>query len=50
MPMTRQEIGDYLGLSLETVSRSFGALRRAGLIEMNGSEKFRFVDAPKAAA
>ncbi|MEM8752472.1 MAG: helix-turn-helix domain-containing protein [Pseudomonadota bacterium] len=50
LPMTRQEIGDYLGLSLETVSRSFGALRRAGLIEMNGSEKFRFVDAPKAAA
>lgn len=44
LPMTRLEIGDYLGLSLETVSRSFGALRRAGLIEMRGSEKFRLVE------
>ena len=51
LPMTRQEIGDYLGLSLETVSRSFTALRRAGLIEMNGAEKFRLVDAsPELAA
>lgn len=43
LPMTRQEIGDYLGMSLETVSRSFGALRRAGMIEMKGAERYRFV-------
>ncbi len=44
LPMTRQEIGDYLGMSLETVSRSFSALRRAGLIELKGAERYRFVD------
>ena len=32
--MTRGEIGSYLGLSLETVSRHFSALARDGLIEV----------------
>ena len=32
--MTRGEIGSYLGLSLETVSRHFSALGRDGLIEV----------------
>ena len=32
--MTRAEIGSYLGLSLETVSRHFSALHRDGLIEV----------------
>ena len=30
--MTRQEIGDYLGLTIETVSRAFSSLRRDGVI------------------
>lgn len=46
LPMTRQEIGDYLGLSLETVSRSFGALTRAGLIELKGSDRYRLKAQP----
>lgn len=33
--MTRQEIGSYLGLTLETVSRSLSALHDAGLIHIN---------------
>ncbi|MCA2997306.1 MAG: Crp/Fnr family transcriptional regulator [Rhodocyclaceae bacterium] len=33
--MTRQEIGNYLGLSLETVSRSLSAMHDAGYIEVN---------------
>ena len=33
--MTRQEIGSYLGLTLETVSRSLSALNDAQLIEIN---------------
>ncbi len=33
--MTRQEIGSYLGLTLETVSRSFSAMHDCGLIEVN---------------
>lgn len=41
LPMCRRDIGDYLGLSMETVSRSFTALRESGRIELKGSEKFR---------
>jgi CRP/FNR family transcriptional regulator len=34
LPMTRQEIGSYLGLTLETVSRAFSALADAGFIRV----------------
>ncbi len=44
LPMCRRDIGDYLGLSMETVSRSFTALREAERIELNGAEKFRMLD------
>lgn len=36
LPMSRTDIGDYLGLSSETVSRTFTALRRDGLIATRG--------------
>jgi CRP/FNR family transcriptional regulator len=32
--MTRDEIGSYLGLKLETVSRLFSAFQKDGLIEV----------------
>ncbi len=32
VPLTRQEIADYLGLTLETVSRAFSHLRREGML------------------
>ncbi|HEX7643857.1 MAG TPA: helix-turn-helix domain-containing protein [Noviherbaspirillum sp.] len=35
LQMTRQEIGNYLGLSLETVSRAFSALNEVGLISVD---------------
>lgn len=33
--MTREEIGSYLGLKLETVSRAFSKLQKDGLIKIN---------------
>lgn len=38
LPMTRAEIGSYLGLTTETVSRLFTRYRRLGLIESNARE------------
>ena len=34
LPMTRSDIGDFLGLTIETVSRTFTKLRMLGLIEL----------------
>lgn len=34
IPMTREEIGSYLGLKLETVSRTLSKLHRDGVIEL----------------
>ncbi len=36
LPMSRYDIADYLGLSSETVSRGFTALRQRGLISIDG--------------
>jgi len=34
IPMTRVDIGDYLGLTIETVSRTLTKLRRSGVIDL----------------
>jgi CRP/FNR family transcriptional regulator, anaerobic regulatory protein len=36
LPLTREDMADYLGLTLETVSRQVSALKRDGLIELVG--------------
>ncbi|WP_250454347.1 fumarate/nitrate reduction transcriptional regulator Fnr [Caballeronia sp. ATUFL_M2_KS44] len=36
--MTREEIGSYLGLKLETVSRMFSKLQKAGVVDARGKE------------
>jgi CRP/FNR family transcriptional regulator, anaerobic regulatory protein len=43
LPMTRADIGSYLGLELETVSRMMSKLQREGAIALNGRQ-VRIVD------
>ena len=44
LPMSRSDIADYLGLSLETVSRIFTGFKRRGFIELSGRRGVRLVD------
>ena len=39
LPLTREEMADYLGLTLETVSRQMSALKRDGVIELEGKRQ-----------
>jgi CRP/FNR family transcriptional regulator len=41
LPMTRGDIGDFLGLTIETVSRTFSKLKALGLIELAQSNRVR---------
>ena len=44
LAMTRQEMADYLGLTIETVSRSLSELRRRGLIVFEKADWFHIPD------
>jgi CRP/FNR family transcriptional regulator len=44
LPMTRADIGDFLGLTIETVSRTFTKLKTLGLIELPQSNRVKLVD------
>jgi CRP-like cAMP-binding protein len=41
LPMTRGDIGDFLGLTIETVSRTFSKLKALGLIELAQSNRVK---------
>ena len=45
LPMTRTDIADYLGLTIETVSRSFTKLKTQNLIQLPDPHHVRIVDA-----
>jgi CRP-like cAMP-binding protein len=44
LPMSRQDIADYLGLTIETVSRTLWALENSGAIEISSRKRIAFRD------
>lgn len=49
LPMSRYDIADYLGIAVETVSRTFTALRREYIIALMGSRRIRVLDCERLA-
>ena len=41
LPMSRQDMADYLGLTIETISRMLGRLQAAGMVEFSGTRRYR---------
>jgi CRP/FNR family nitrogen fixation transcriptional regulator len=44
LPISRYDIADHLGISVETVSRSITELQHCGLISLGGPRRVRIVD------
>jgi CRP/FNR family transcriptional regulator len=44
LPLTREAMADYLGLTLETVSRQMSALKKDGIIRLDGKRKVEIPD------
>jgi CRP/FNR family transcriptional regulator len=44
LPMTRSDIGDFLGLTIETVSRTFTKLRQLRVIDLAQSTRVQVLD------
>ncbi len=47
LPLTREAMADYLGLTLETVSRQISALKRDGIIVLEGKRRIQVPDMHK---
>jgi CRP/FNR family nitrogen fixation transcriptional regulator len=41
LPMSRQDMADYLGLTIETISRMLGRLQADGFVEFEGARRYR---------
>ncbi len=44
LPLTREDIASYLGLTLETVSRQFTQFRKDGIVEFKDRRNFKVID------
>lgn len=44
LPLTREAMADYLGLTLETVSRQMSGLKKAGIIRLEGKRRVAIPD------
>ncbi len=44
LPLTREAMADYLGLTLETVSRQISSLRKDGIIQLEGKRRVTVPD------
>jgi CRP-like cAMP-binding protein len=50
LAMARHDIADYLGLTLETVSRMFAELKERGAIRLEGARRVHLLDKEQLAA
>ena len=50
LAMARHDIADYLGLTLETVSRVFAELKERGAIRLEGARRVHLLDKEQLAA
>ena len=50
LPMSRSDIADFLGLTVETISRQFTNLHKMGLIDLDGAHKVILKDSETLAA
>jgi CRP/FNR family transcriptional regulator, nitrogen fixation regulation protein len=50
LAMPRHDIADYLGLTLETVSRMFAELKERGAIRLEGARRVHLLDTERLAA
>ena len=44
LPLTREEIANFLGLTLETISRQLSAMKKDGIVEFEGRRNFVIKD------
>ncbi|WP_380054548.1 transcriptional regulator FnrL [Falsihalocynthiibacter sp. SS001] len=47
LPLTREAMADYLGLTIETVSRQISMLKKANVILLEGTRRIRVPDFPR---
>ena len=50
LAMGRHDIADYLGLTLETVSRMFAELKDQGAIKLEGARRVHLLDTERLTA